>query len=432
VPRRLQIDATITALAPGGDGIAHVELGGERRAVFVPYTAGGDVVRAEVDASTRPARGKLLEVVTPSAERVVPACRWSTRCGGCDWMHLSTPAQERAHVEHLLSAMPAAWRDGTSVESHPAPESLAHRTRARLHLHATRSGRVTVGMHEVGTHQPVEVEVCVVLDPTLEHARRSLGPLFHGASGRGEARLALGLERLPVLDLRWQGDLPGECFARLDRAVKERSFAGVSVWLDDATRPATIGDATPWMVGGDGAPLRLSPGGFAQANERVNATLGRFVQRAAGMIGAARCVELYAGAGNLSVLLARAVGELVAVESDHEACEAARANMTARGLKARVVESDAAEYAWSTGTDLVVLDPPRTGARKVAERLAASKVPHVVYVSCDPQTLQRDLATLAHAYEPRAVAAFEMFPQTSHLEAVVTLERKARNPGVRT
>jgi 23S rRNA (uracil1939-C5)-methyltransferase len=422
------IDATITSLAPGGDGIAHVELAGERRAVFVPYTAGGDVVRAEVDASTRPARGKLLEVVTPSVERVAPACRWSTRCGGCDWMHLSTSAQERAHVDHLLSAMPAAWVDGRSsalpVESHPAPESLAHRTRARLHLRASRSGRVTVGMHEVGTHQPVEVEVCVVLDPTLEHARRSLGALFHGAAGRGEARLALGVERLPVLDLEWKGELPGECFGRLDRAVKERSFAGVRVWIDDATRPATIGDPTPWMVGGDGAPLRLSPGGFAQANERVNATLGRFVQRAAGMIGAGRCVELYAGAGNLSVLLARAVGELVVVESEPEACEASRANLAARGLKARVVEGDAAEYAWGPGTDLVVLDPPRAGARKVAERLATSKVPHVVYVSCDPQTLRRDLAALAHAYEPRAIAAFEMFPQTSHLEAVVTLQRK--------
>jgi 23S rRNA (uracil1939-C5)-methyltransferase len=92
----------------------------------------------------------------------------------------------------------------------------------------------------------------------------------------------------------------------------------------------------------------------------------------------------------------------------------------------RVVEGDAADYAWAAGTELVVLDPPRTGAKKVVERLASSKVPHVVYVSCDPQTLRRDLAALADAYEPRAVAAFEMFPQTSHLEAVVTLQRKDR------
>ncbi len=426
--RVLRIDATITSLAPGGDGVAHVELGGERRAVFVPHTAAGDVVRAEVDLSTRPARGRLLEVVAPSVDRVTPACPWSLRCGGCDWMHLSPSAQERAHVEHLRAALPEAWR-GLKVEPHAAPEGLAHRTRTRVHIRTSRSGRVAVGMNEAGTHHPVEVDVCAVLDPTLEHGRRSLRGLFEGARGMGEARIALGAERLAVLDVRWEGELPGECFGRFDRAVRGRTFAGIRVTLGDAARPATIGDATPWMVGADGSPLRLAPGGFGQASERMNATLARFVQRVVGSLGAGKGVELYAGAGNLSVLLARAVADLVLVESDREACDAARANLTARGLKVRVVESSAAEYEWSPATTLVVLDPPRAGAAKVAERLAVSRVTHVVYVSCDPQTLRRDLARLAEAYEPRAVAAFEMFPQTSHLEAVVVLERTRGDRG---
>jgi tRNA/tmRNA/rRNA uracil-C5-methylase (TrmA/RlmC/RlmD family) len=111
------------------------------------------------------------------------------------------------------------------------------------------------------------------------------------------------------------------------------------------------------------------------------------------------------------------------VESSRDACDAARANLAARGLTARVVEADAASYAWGATTRLVVLDPPRTGARAVAERLAASRVPHVVYVSCDPQTLGRDLAVLAPGYRARSVATFEMFPQTSHVETVVALER---------
>jgi 23S rRNA (uracil1939-C5)-methyltransferase len=427
VSQVVRIDATITSVAPGGDGVAHVELRGERRAVFVPHTAPGDVIRAEADVSSRPARGKLLEVVTPSPDRVTPACPWSLRCGGCDWMHLSASAQEHGHIDHVRAALPAAWRT-LPITSHAAPEMLEHRTRARLHIRGSR-GKVTVGMHEARTHDPVEVDTCAVLEPTLELGRRSVGPLFEGARGRGEARIALGVERLPVLDVTWRGEVPAACFGRLERAVQERTFAGVRLTVGDATRPATVGDPTPWMAGADGLPLRLSAGGFGQATERMNATLARYVQRAVGALRESRAVELYAGAGNLSVLLARAIQGLVVVEADREACEAARANLAARALEARVVEGDAADYVWATTTGLVVLDPPRTGALKVAERLIESRVAHVVYVSCDPQTLGRDLGHLAQAYEPRAVATFEMFPQTSHVETVVLLERRRRGKG---
>ena len=108
-----------------------------------------------------------------------------------------------------------------------------------------------------------------------------------------------------------------------------------------------------------------------------------------------------------------------------EAVDAARDNLAARGLEnARVVEADAEGYAWSKAAKLVVLDPPRTGARAVAERLVASRVAHVVYVSCDAQTLGRDLAILEQGYAATSVAAFEMFPQTSHVEVVVALEKR--------
>jgi 23S rRNA (uracil1939-C5)-methyltransferase len=197
--------------------------------------------------------------------------------------------------------------------------------------------------------------------------------------------------------------------------------------MGDASRPAVVGDPTPWMTGPDGLPLRMAPGGFGQASEGMNATLARHVAEAVGALGVDRAVELYAGAGNLSVLLAGRARELVLVESSREACDAARANLAVRSLAARVVEADAAAHAWPASTRLVILDPPRTGARSACERLAGSRVSHVVYVSCDTQTLARDLGVLAASYAPRSVAAFEMFPQTSHVETVVTLERSARS-----
>jgi 23S rRNA (uracil1939-C5)-methyltransferase len=138
-------------------------------------------------------------------------------------------------------------------------------------------------------------------------------------------------------------------------------------------------------------------------------------------------VELYAGAGSLTVLLANAIPSLVAVESDEASVTAARANLAARGSSARVVHSDAEGFEWGRSARVLVLDPPRTGARRVAERLASGDVPRppsVIYVSCDPQTLGRDLALLAPAYEATSVDVFQLFPQTSHVETVVALTRR--------
>jgi 23S rRNA (uracil1939-C5)-methyltransferase len=286
-------------------------------------------------------------------------------------------------------------------------------------------------MHEVRTHQPVEVETCVVLDPALDAASASLVALFEGCRGGGDVQLALGRERAPVLDVRWRGEVQREAFARLERATVAGAIAGARIALHGASRPAKIGDPTPWMRGADGQALQLAVGGFGQASEAMNVELGAHLAELVKARATGNAVELYAGAGNLSVVLARHVDDVVCVESNRDACEAARANLDARGLRAaRVVEADAQRYAWRSASHLVVLDPPRTGARAVAERLTASPVAHVIYVSCDAATLGRDLAILEQTYEPMSVDVFEMFPQTSHVEAVVALTR-ARPPARR-
>ena len=206
--------------------------------------------------------------------------------------------------------------------------------------------------------------------------------------------------------------------------MRRGALGGVRLFAPGVKRPAVIGDATPWTEGADGAPLRLAPGGFAQAHPEVNAALAR---RVAELVGdAEKVVELYAGAGNLTVMLARRAS-VAAVESDAGSCDAARANLAARGLSAKVTQADASSFAVPKNTPAVVLDPPRAGAREACERLAAAAPKRVVYVSCDPQTLGRDLAVLCGAgLEVRAADAFEMFPHTSHVEGVVLLERAKR------
>ncbi|MGO9000118.1 MAG: class I SAM-dependent RNA methyltransferase [Polyangiaceae bacterium] len=436
-----ELEATISELSPGGDGVAIVPMGGlaaERRAVFVRGVVCGDRVRLAVDTSTRPARGRVIALLEAGPDRVQPPCPWSSVCGGCDWMQVSATGQRTAHAAHVRGALPLPWRD-VAIAMHAAPRPLAYRTRARVHARAS-GGRAIVGMNEARTRDPIEVETCAVLHPDLEASRARFASLLEGAHGRGEAQLALGAfptldgaPRRSVIDLHWSGALAPACFGRLERAIADGWLAGARVTAGETRVPAKIGDPTPWIRGGDGLPLRLAPGGFGQASDEGNAMLAlRVAEHAREALAGrsdARVLELYAGAGNFTVLLASlAQQQLVAVESARESCDAARANLVARGVadRARVVEADAGAFAIPPRTHLVILDPPRTGARELCGRIAASSAKHVVYVSCDTQTLARDLALLSESFVPHAVDALELFPQTSHVEAVVHLERRRR------
>ncbi|MBS2020300.1 MAG: class I SAM-dependent RNA methyltransferase [Deltaproteobacteria bacterium] len=426
---RRTLDARIEELAPGGDAVAIVSVEGERRAIFTPGLLPGEEATLEVDLSTRPARGKVVSLTKSSPDRVTPTCRWVDTCGGCDFMFASDEARRREHGALVARLLPAAFAH-VAVEMHAASRTLGYRIRARVHVEA-RGATVRVGMFGRGTHEPVPVESCVVLDPRVEAARLALASLLAGARGRADVHLALGAKS-PVVEVRFRGDaLPPHVFARAEELVRLGAVAGIRLWEGDVKIPATIGDPTPWMQGADDLPLELGPGGFSQASEEGNRALARRAVDLAFELSpdpAAPVLELYAGAGNLTVLLAKE-RSVTAVEVDAGACAAARRNLATRGLakSARVVEGDAATFPIPRATKLLVLDPPRTGAKEIARALAQRPVPAVVYVSCDPVTLARDLAVLADAgYALRAVEAFEMFPQTSHVETIAALEWSRR------
>jgi 23S rRNA (uracil1939-C5)-methyltransferase len=398
----------IADISPGGDGVALTEIGGERRAVFVPGVALGELVSVEIDPKPRPARGRLLSVVRASPDRIAAPCAFSDRCGGCDWMHLTPSAQVAAHVAIVSKLL------GVPVTAHAAPKTLGYRTRARLHVDAPPKKPLAVRMFARGSHTPAVVDTCVVLDPALDGL--PLAKYLEGAKGRGDAAIALGAGRKPVFELRWHGQLPAETFGRVERAVNAGEIAGARI------DSATIGDPTPVVKGADGEPLKLASGGFSQASEETNILLA---ERVAALATGDPCVELHAGAGNLTVLLAKTHPGLVAVESNRDACVAARANLAARGLTAKIVEADAAEWVLPKAARLVVLDPPREGAKAVCAALAkGSKLKRIVYVSCDPSTLARDIKILGEgAFRVASAETFEMFPHTSHVETVVVLDR---------
>ncbi|MGK3999776.1 class I SAM-dependent RNA methyltransferase [Sorangium sp. So ce1024] len=437
----------IDALAAGGAGVGR--LAGE--VVFVPATAPGDLVEVELDRSARPARGRLLRVVEPSADRVAPPCRFADACGGCDWMHVRLEAQQAAHEQIIRQAIARATSlaeaDLPSIRVHPAPLSLGYRSRARLFARAER-GEVRVGYRAPRTHAVAAVDRCLVLGDAIAPLPGELPGVLRGAVGEGDVLVSQGASGRPVVEIQWRGQLPPAVWRELDERTARGAWAGARVALDGAREAASFGDPRTTIVGADGLPLLLPPGGFGQPSEEGAAVLaGRAAELA--HLDSSRpphLVELFAGSGTLSVLLARgaprpaaAAGDapaaaspglasFTAVELSPGAVACLRQNLAARGLAGKVIEADADQHPIPARTDVVVLDPPRGGAPGAARAIAASAARVVVYVSCDPATLARDLGVILRGgFEITDIEAVELFPQTSHIESIVRLSR-ARRP----
>ncbi|MFO0638425.1 MAG: hypothetical protein U0183_04375 [Polyangiaceae bacterium] len=424
----------VTSIAPGGFGVAHVEHGGERRAVFVPHAAKGDRLLAEVSFGSRPARARVLEITAPSADRrpvgEIP-CAHLDACGACDFMHLRPEAQGDAHVAIVRASLPAGLRDA-AIERHPTGRALGARERARVHIDARRGRRPVVGMFARGTHTTLRIASCVVLDPALDRVRDLLVDILDGANGEGEAHLAMGRgpdgAPRPTVVVTFRGEpLPGAVFARAEAAVRDGRLAGIS--FDGAK----VGHVRPTTLGADGKDLVFPAGGFAQANGETNAALANAVGAAAARLFAASTkgksvLELYAGSGNLTVALAAALPDapMVAIEASEEACDAMRTNLGggARGPRSRDPRERGrrAHPRRDAGRGA---RPTARGARAVCERLARSKVTGVVMVSCDPPTLGRDLDP-RRALRAVSLTVFEMFPETSHVETLAVLRARER------
>jgi len=373
----------IDALAAGGDGVGRTADG---RVVFVPLSAPGDLVRARVaELHPRYARAELEAIVEPSRERVAPVCAVFGECGGCSWQHVDYPAQceaKRQIVENALTRVGKLALPGpvTLVRS---PQPYGYRARARV---AVEAGRI--GYRRRSSNALCAVETCPVLAPSADAKLRAL------AKGR------------PKRDGEWE----------------------IAAGADAARAHAVGADAPVFELAVGEDRLRVSPGVFFQANPLLHEALVESVADAAGK--GALALELHAGCGFFTLRLARAFERVIAVEADTAAVADLRHNLaTARLANVEVVaervESALGGALSGLRPDAVVLDPPRTGLpRGAADRIAALGPRRIAYLSCDPATLARDLAALvARGYALEDAVAFDLFPQTPHVEVLARLGR---------
>lgn len=411
-------EVEIEKIVASGVGLARTPDG----VVLVPGTAPGERAAIEIEAGRSPLRGRVLKLLEASPDRVAPACDLLDRCGGCALMFLADDAQRRAREAIVREALPRAIREAPITHHAATPER--GRTRARWHAKALSGGKVLLGFLAPGSHAIVDLPTCVALDPRLDGALADARAILQGASGAGEISAALGDGGAPVLAIEWPTMLPPSAFAEGERLVAAGRLAGVAIAVAGAKTPATIGDPRAVSTASDGAPLRSPPFGFAQASEVGDAALVRLVVARAEAAGK-KVLELFAGSGNFTVALAREAARVQAVEVVAAAVRAARANVEARALaNVKLVEADADAIEPPAGFDVVVLDPPRAGARGACAAIARKPPRRVVYVSCDPATLGRDLATLLDAgLRVASLDAVDLFPGTSHVECVATLAR---------
>jgi 23S rRNA (uracil1939-C5)-methyltransferase len=417
----MRVEGRVRDVVPSGDAVVETDRG----IVFVRGGLRDERLLIELHPKPqKPARGRVVAVLSPAPERVQPACPYTLRCGGCPFMHASLAQQRALKLGFLREALRRAGLDPAFPIAEPlAQEVLAYRRRARLSFQVARGAR-KLGYRRERSHELADVERCVVLHPALEAALASAREaLLPGLTGEGELLLAQGQAGRPVLVLHCQTAQAPALYAACERLVSAGQLAGLALYAAGATQPARFGDPSEWSLDAKDLPLQGSTGGFSQAHAEINRHLVERVLERAEPAGK-KLLELYAGHGNFTVALAAEAAAYTAVEQDAAAVSALRANLSARGLAAKVVQADALGYAIPSGLDVTLLDPPRLGAPGLLASLGQRKLRRIVYVACDPQTLGRDLSELlGKGYHASWVEAFEMFPQTADLETLVVLER---------
>ncbi|MCE9637559.1 MAG: hypothetical protein K8T90_17810 [Planctomycetes bacterium] len=399
----------IASIASGGDGVArHDGL-----VVFTPRTAPGDLVEADVRVEGRVGRGTLERVVRAGPGRVAPACTHYAapdRCGGCQWQHVSLGTQRAAKQQMVVDAFARIAKRTVAL-----PEILGGdgwRYRRALTLAIRREGtRTWAGLRAHDDPEAVfALTDCLITDERVVAAWRAiLAAAVHLPAGERLRGTVRWLEERPLFVLEGGTEWP-----RLGAFLDAVPSLGAVWWHAEGRRRRIVADRRPAEVPG---------ASFSQVNAEVSARMQADVVAAVLAHAPKTVIDCYSGGGDVACALAERGVQVAAVELDEEATAWAAQRLPApsRAIAARV--EDVIERLLPS--DLVILNPPRAGVDARVTAALSSRPPKVIiYVSCDPATLARDVARLA-GWRIRNLTCYDMFPQTAHVESVCELVPEA-------
>lgn len=444
-----ELDLEVVDLAFGGRGVGRTAAG---IVVFVAGGLPGEAVRARVDRVRKGyAEATCVEVLRPSAARIAPPCRHYGSCGGCDLQHLAPEEQARAkrgQVAALLARV-AGCAEPPVGEAVTVGEPLGYRFRMDFDWGADAAGVTALGLHR--RERPSEIVPITEcrIEPDAGNAVRNwiaeqAAERGLGCSGRAGSRGPL--RRVGIQSARATGEIlvtlesvrgDPKALAGLARDLMRRHAAVVGVVRRTASGPGRSMQTTVLVgrdhlfeeVGGD--RLMIPAGAFFQPNvfglERLRRETVELLEPSPGE----SILELYCGVGFLTLEMARRSGSVLAVEGSREAVAAARHNAARAGIGnarflCRDISAGLPELLRRTDWDALLVDPPRSGLPPgAAAGILRSRLRRMVYVSCDPGTLARDVRLLSSegGFLVKRVVPLDLFPQTHHVECVALLAR---------
>jgi 23S rRNA (uracil1939-C5)-methyltransferase len=402
----------------GGDGLARIPEG---KTVFVPGTLPGELVEATIATDRRSfATGKLDAVLEPSAERVAPGCAYYPRCGGCQYQHTSPAFQLQMKLDILKETLGRAHVPIPSEIASLAGPAWGYRNRIRLQAKGPRLGYL-----QRGSHTLLPVTHCPIAAPVLEQAIAVVERVGGLEDLCEEVEFFTNGEQDQLLISLW----PGPRQRPRERALEEfaervrvelPALTGVGLFTQQNIKYWGQRSVTYTVCG---IPYQVSLGSFFQVNRFLLPELQQLVVKNR---SGRTAWDLYAGAG----LFARALDFdfVTAVESEGFSSDDLKKNLESKPHQ--VVRSNTLDFLRSQSSaqvrpDLIVVDPPRAGlGKEICGHLSRIAAPNIIYVSCDPATLARDLQTLLESgYFLQTIQLVDMFPQTFHLETVTVLVR---------
>ena len=415
------MDVTVDTIGAQGDGIAHTPEG----RLYIPFAAPGDRLRVLPGAARGDGRAAEIEaILTPGPGRIEPACRHFGDCGGCALQHLAPAAIADVKRDLLLAALA---RRGLRELPVDATVGVPPGTRRRVRFAFRRGMRGILGFNRRESRLVLNVTECPVVRPEIAALLAPLRALCHALPMLGDGAdvqatlLDTGLDLLIVPDRPAEPDLAAR--ERLAAFADAEDLCRLS-WQSGADAEPIVIRRTP-TIRFAGVTVQPPAAAFLQPSAEGERAVVAAVLDAFRACPPTRIADLFAGCGALTFPLA-AAAPVEAMEGDAAMVAALRASVGGRAIA--VAQRDLARDPPTPGElqrfDAVVFDPPRTGARPVAEALAASNVPTVVAVSCNPATLARDLRTLVDGgYRIERITPIDQFPWSAHVEAVAVLRR---------
>ena len=435
---------TIEGYGEGGMGVARID----GRVVFVHGALRGEKCRVLILKTLKSvAFAKVLEVLEPSSERITPDCPYFPRCGGCTYRHICYEEElrlKRQRVQDNLSRIGGS--DVTVEEILGARDTLRYRNKAQYPV--SKDG--AVGFYRARTHEVIECEHCLLVKPEADAAAEALREYMRSCRVAGyDEKTGRGLVRHLYVRSNAAGEslvcvlVNGDKLPKEDRLVTLLRDAcpkctGIVLGTNTKKGNVILGDRYRTLWGSDrledtlcGKTFRLSVPSFYQVNrvqaERLYAKAIEF----AGLTGQETVLDLYCGAGTITLALSDHAKKVLGAEIVPEAIDDARENAARNGVKnAEFFCGDASDVAKKLARenlrpDVITVDPPRKGlAADVVESIAEMQPGRVVYVSCDSATMARDVKRLADlGYTAQRACAVDMFPRADHVETVVLLSK---------